>query len=34
MRVSLVVVEGSTNAPVFHTYLQEILCPTLLRELR
>ena len=25
------VVEGSTNATVFHTYLQEVLCPTLER---
>ena len=25
------VVEGSTNATVFHTYLQEVLCPTLKR---
>ena len=23
------VVEGSTNATVFHTYLEELLCPTL-----
>ena len=25
------VVEGSTNATVFHTYLQDVLCPTLKR---
>jgi transposase len=25
------VVEGSTNATVFHTYLEEVLCPTLER---
>jgi transposase len=25
------VVEGSTNTTVFHTYLQEVLCPTLKR---
>jgi transposase len=25
------VVEGSTNGTVFHTYLQEVLCPTLKR---
>src|SRR5688500_10189727 len=25
------VVEGSTNGTVFHTYLQEVLCPTLER---
>jgi len=28
------VVEGSTNATVFETYLQEVLCPTLERGAR